>query len=108
MGDAGARYSEDVGEFAEELVDSLTPLGEVSWKKMFGGAGIFVDGSMFGLIDTTAKLFLKVDDSNRDRYEAAGTEKHGRMPYYAVPPHVLADDDTLLDWARVSATIATA
>jgi DNA transformation protein len=107
MGTKGARYSEDVGEFAEELAGALGSLGEVSWKKMFGGAGVFVDGSLFALIGSDARLHLKVEDTNRDRYEAAGCEKHGRMPYYVVPKDVVGDDDALIEWAGLSAEIAT-
>jgi len=106
MGEQGARYSEDVGQFAEEVSEALAPLGEVSWRKMFGGAGVFVDGSMFALIDSDAQLHLKVDDSNLARYEEAGAAKHGRMPYYVVPASVLEDDEALLEWAGVSAAIA--
>lgn len=106
MGLKGARYSEQVGEFAAELVEELDSLGAVSWRKMFGGAGVFVDGSMFALIDSDARLHLKVDDSNRAQFEAAGSEKHGRMPYYSVPADVLEDDAVLLEWARGSAAIA--
>ena len=106
MGQQGSRYSEQVGEFAAELVEELGPLGDLSWKKMFGGAGVFVDGSMFALIDSDARLHLKVDDSNRARFEEAGSEKHGRMPYYSVPADVLEDDARLLEWGRASAEIA--
>lgn len=108
MGLKGARYSDQVGGFADELVEGFEILGSVSWKKMFGGAGIFVDGSMFALIDSDSQLHLKVDDTNREAFELAGVEKHGRMPYYAVPADVLEDDDALLEWARRSAAIATA
>jgi DNA transformation protein and related proteins len=108
MGLKGARYSDQVGEFADELVEGFETLGGVSWKKMFGGVGIFVAGSMFALIDSDAQLHLKVDDTNRGLFESAGVEQHGRMPYYAVPADVLEDDDALLEWARRSAEIATA
>lgn len=108
MGQQGAKYSEAVGEFAGELVAVFDGLGDVSWKKMFGGAGVFVDGAMFALIDSNAQLHLKADDTNRGQFEAAGSQKHGRMPYYAVPGDILEDDAALLDWARASAAIATA
>jgi DNA transformation protein len=107
MGRKGAKYSEEVGRFADELVAAFDGLGDVSWKKMFGGAGVFVDGSMFALIDSDAQLHLKVDETNRERFEAAGSEKHGRMPYYVVPASILDDDDSLLEWAGGSAAIAT-
>lgn len=106
MGIRGARYSDAVGGFAEELIETLDSLGAVSWKKMFGRAGIFADGSMLALIDADAQLHLKVDDANRARFEAAGSEKHARMPNFSVPPDVREDVRQLLEWARRSATIA--
>lgn len=105
MGDAGARFSKDVGEMADQVVAVLGPVGDVSWKKMFGGAGIFADGSMFALVDSDAQLHVKADESNRERFEAAGSARHGRMPYYAVPDAVLTDDDALLAWARASVAV---
>ena len=108
MGERGAEYSEDVGELAGQVADDLGELGEVTWRKMFGGAGVFVEGKMFALIDSDARLHLKVDDSNRARYEAVEAEKHSRMPYFAVPAHVIEDHSALLDWASQSAAIARA
>ena len=106
VGESGARYSDDVGRFAEELVEALAPLGDLSWRKMFGGAGLFVDGSMFALVDSSARLHLKADDSNRARFEDAGSARHDRMPYYAVPDDVLDDDAALLSWAAASVEVA--
>jgi DNA transformation protein len=106
MGIMGERHSDDVGASAEEVVESLRSLGNVSWKRMFGGAGVFIDGSMFALIDSDAQLHLKVDDSNRARFEAAGSQKHARMPYYTAPADLLEDETQLLEWAEESARIA--
>src|ERR687898_1887503 len=60
-------------EFLSYVVESLQPLGPVSARRMFGGFGIYLHGTMFALIayDT---LYLKVDDGNRSAYEAAGLE----------------------------------
>jgi DNA transformation protein len=102
MGISGARYSDHVGSFADEL----RVLGELSWKKMFGGADIFVDGSMVALINSDAELHLKVDDSNRSQFEEAGVVRHARMTYYAVPADILEDREQLLEWAGRSARIA--
>ena len=106
MAERGAKYSEQVGSAADEVVAALAPLGEVRWKKMFGGAGIFVDDRMFALIDASGTLHLKVSDANRERFEQSGAVKHARMPYYSVPASVRADDDLLLQWARDSAELA--
>lgn len=37
-------------EFAGYVIDQLTGWGVVSARKMFGGAGLYCDGVMFGLI----------------------------------------------------------
>jgi DNA transformation protein len=108
MGEGGAQYSQDVGEFADQITEDLGELGEVTWRKMFGGAGVFVDDKMFALIDSEARLHLKVDDSNRARYEAVDAEKHSRMPYFAVPADVIEDHSALTDWASQSVAIARA
>ena len=106
MGEKGARYSDDVGTLADEVADALSGLGEVTWRKMFGGAGVFIDDRMFALIDSDARLYLKADDSNRGRYESAGAERHGRMPYFAAPEAILEDTDALVEWASDSAALA--
>lgn len=106
MGKKGAKLTQAAGDAAELLVDLLRPLGDVSSKKMFGGYGIFEGGKMFALIDSSGHPFFKADDSNRARYEAAGSEKHGRMPYYAVPDSVLDDEAELHRWAQDSINLS--
>ena len=53
------------------LTEQLEPLGHITFKRMFSGAGVYCDGVIFGLIlrDT---LHFKVDDGNRAAYEAEG------------------------------------
>jgi DNA transformation protein len=92
-------------EHLDNVMKLLAPLGSVSVKSMFGGTGIFHEGSMFALIIGTG-LFFKVNDSNRSNYEQAGSNKHGRMPYYQVPTDVFQDETKLLNWARESISIA--
>ena len=66
-------------EFVDYVIDQLRAWGEVSARKMFGGAGLYCDGTMFGLIaDDVA--YLKVDDSNRDDYLGAGSSAFKPFP----------------------------
>ncbi len=67
---------------------------------MFGGYGIFRDGKMFGIVDSSGAWYLKADEATSRRYESAGSEKHGRMPYWSVPEEVAADEPKLQEWAR--------
>jgi DNA transformation protein len=92
------------------LKEQLEPLGGITLKRMFSGAGVYCDGVIFGLIlrDT---LHFKVDDGNRAAYEAEGMapfsyEAKGRMvqvgAYWRVPERLLDEPDEMLDWARAA------
>jgi DNA transformation protein len=95
-------------EFCEHLMDRLAPIGAPSYKFMFGGFGIYVDGLMMGLVADDV-LWLRTDDENRPDYEARGIKPFqpmskngpmGVMPYYTVPDDVLDDQDAFLEWAK--------
>ena len=93
-------------EFLRYILDQLRDLGVVTSRKMFGGAGLYLDGTIFALIayDT---LYFKVDETNRPDYEEAGMEPFRPfdetsyvMSYYEVPIDVLEESDELVAWAR--------
>jgi DNA transformation protein len=90
------------------VLELLVPLGPVSARRMFGGVGLFLNGTMFGLI-VREELFLKVGDANRAAYEAAGEApfsyetKHGTHTlgsYWRCPPDLLDEAETFQVWAR--------
>ena len=98
------------------LLELLAPLGPVAARRMFGGVGLFQGGRMFGLI-ARDEVFLKVGDSNRAAYEAAGEApfsyqtKAGRNTigsYWRCPPDLLDDADTFRVWARLAIEAASA
>ena len=72
---------------------------------MFGGAGLYLDGVMFGLVHGDA-LHFRVDDATRPRYESAGCAPFEPRPgvksltWLSVPEDVLEDPDALVAWAR--------
>ncbi|MCB1549067.1 MAG: TfoX/Sxy family protein [Hyphomicrobiaceae bacterium] len=96
--------------FRAFLADALAPLGPVDIKRMFGGAGLFADGLMFGLIaDDT--LFLKVDAETRPRFDQEGMglfsyQRAGRpaavMSYAQAPEHLLDQPEELVEWCRAA------
>ena len=94
--------------FQESVMERLESLGEISDRAMFGGYGIFYQGLMFALTSEDV-LYLKVDKSNLEDYEKAGSHKlpHG-ISYWEVPPDVLEDVGTLEEWAGKSIDIAVA
>lgn len=91
--------------YRDYVMELLAPLGGVSGRGMFGAYGIYRDGAIFAIISSDSKLYFKVDDSNRPRYEAAGAERFVprpklAMPYYEVPADVIEYREALIEWAR--------
>jgi len=101
-------------EFADYVVEQLSAWGTVSVRRMFGGAGLYHGGTMFGVIaDDVA--YLKVDDSNRDDFLRAGSAPFEPYPdkikttirtYYEIPADVLEDPAELAQWAQRSWLVA--
>lgn len=106
MGRKGNQLTPAATEVSEKLVQKLATLGDVTSRKMFGGYGIFESGSMFALVTSEGVAHLKVDDSNRAKFEQAGSKQHGRMPYFEVPAKVLQNTRSLCNWAAASIAIA--
>lgn len=80
---------------------------------MFGGAGVYADGVMFGLVaDDT--LYLKADDETRRAFEAEGLDRFGYdargkridLPYWRVPERLLDDPEQMVAWARTALGVA--
>jgi len=98
-------------EFLDYLLDQLSAWGGVSARRMFGGAGLYRDGKMFGLVaDDVA--YLKVGETNRDRFVAAGSEafkpyedKSATMSYFEIPVDVLENSEKLIEWSKESLAI---
>ncbi len=108
MGEKGDSMTGASAASAEALQRGLAPLGDIRLRKMFGGHGVFAEDKMFALVDSQGGVYFKVDDTNRDSFEAAGAPKHGRMPYYRVPDAVLSDEPALREWARAAIAVAQA
>ena len=106
MGKKGDKLTSESDLAAEDIQSRLATLGDIRVKKMFGGYGVFEEDKMFALIDSSGRIFFKVDETNMARFEEAGSEKHARMPYYSVPEDVLVDDDLVEEWARLSITMS--
>ena len=101
-------------EFVDYVIDQLAGWADVSTRKMFGGAGLYCDGTMFGLIADDI-VYLKVDDSNREYFIKAGSFPFNPYPdkvktvvmsYYEIPADVIEDPDELAKWAQRSLAIA--
>ena len=94
-------------QFLDHVLELLEPLGGVSAKAMFGGAGLYLDGTIFAIVTRSDVLYFKTDEVNRGEYEAAGAgpfvpfaDKPHTMPYHEVPADVVEDAEELRAWAQ--------
>jgi DNA transformation protein and related proteins len=94
-------------DFAEFLKDQLAGVGPVSVRRMFSGAGLFLDGLMFALVIDDV-LYFKTAEDERARFEAEGlkpfsyatkTGRHTLTSYWQAPGRCLDDPDEMKDWA---------
>ncbi|NNE39802.1 MAG: TfoX/Sxy family protein [Marinicaulis sp.] len=98
------------------LKDLFSPFGEITIRKMFGGAGVYCDGTIFAICDSTdTDLWLKVDDVTRAEFEDAGLEpftytfdngRTGKMSYYTAPQDIFDDADALEHWTQLALSAA--
>jgi DNA transformation protein len=56
----------------EFIVELFAPFGPVTVRRLFGGAGLFAEGLMFGLVFDGA-IFLKVDDASIPDFQREGS-----------------------------------
>ncbi len=98
-------------DFLEYVIDQFSEWEGVRPKRMFGGAGLFRDSIMFGLVSDNV-VYLKVDESNRNKFIEAGSSPLKPFPsrptilsYYEVPPDILETPEKLIEWARESLSI---
>jgi DNA transformation protein len=91
----------------DDIVELFSAFGPVQVRRMFGGAGIFADGIMFGLV-SNGVIYLKADESNRPAYEAenlepfsytARNETRALTSYRRMPERLYDDPDELAVWA---------
>jgi DNA transformation protein len=102
-------------EFIREL---FSPFRPVTVKRMFGGAGLWSDGLMFGLVFDGA-IFLKVDETSIPDFEREGSgpfvytraKSRGRvgrhsLSYWRLPERLYDDPEELAVWAGRALAIA--
>src|SRR3989344_5978605 len=98
--------SRDKGFHDYVLYEVFAGIAGISSRGMFGGWGIYKDGIFFALI-ADARLYFKVDDTNRTYFERAGSEpfrysakdkKAVMMSYWELPAEVMDDSHELREW----------
>jgi DNA transformation protein len=102
----------------EFIRDLFAPFGPVTVRRMFGGAGIYREGSMFAFVFDGA-IFLKVDEASIPDFEREGSRpfvytrakspgKIGRasLSYWRLPERLYDDPEELAVWAGRALAIA--
>ena len=100
------------------IVELFAPFGRVTIRRLFGGAGLFAEGLMFGLVFDGA-IFLKVDETSIPDFAREGSEpfvytrakskgRVGRasLSYWRLPERLYDDPDELAVWAARALAIA--
>jgi DNA transformation protein len=95
--------------FLAHALDLLSLAGPVTARSMFGGYGLYLGGSMFGLLDDD-DIFLKTDELSRGAFVTAGCRQwvypspKGPMPTssYRPPDDALEHAEAMLPWARLA------
>jgi len=99
-------------EYREYVLEQLGRVEPVTGRSMFGGVGIYSGGLFFALMDDDS-VYLKVDDTNRADFEAAGMgpfrpfgDDSHVMQYYELPAELLEEPDRLRPWVHKALDVA--
>ena len=98
----------------DTIQELFAGFGAVSVRRMFGGAGLYADGVMFGLL-SDGQIFLKADAATIPAFEREGcapfaygtkTGKRAVMSFWRLPDRLYDDPDELAQWARTALSVA--
>jgi DNA transformation protein and related proteins len=99
---------------ADDIQELFSAFGVVVVRRMFGGAGIYADGTMFGLV-ADGVIYLKADERNAPAFELENLPpftyetkdgKRGVMSYRRMPERLYDDPEELATWARAALAAA--
>jgi DNA transformation protein len=93
------------------LLELLSPLGTASARRMFGGWGLYLDGTMVGLVADEV-FYLKTDEATRGAFETAGStpfafdsRKRAKTivtSYWSAPEQALDAPDAMRPWVLLA------
>jgi len=94
----------------DTIQELFSAFGTVSVRRMFGGAGIYADGTMFALV-AGGVIYLKTTPEGTDVFErercgpfSYATKDGTRQitSYWQMPDRLYDDPDELAQWARTA------
>ena len=90
--------------------EALAPMGQATMRKMMGGATLYLDGTVFAILDEE-EIWFKSDAQGDAVWDAEGCERFtysfadgrtGSMNYRRAPLDVYDDPEAMQRWARVA------
>jgi len=93
---------------AESIRELFSEFGPIDVRRMFGGAGVFVEGRMIALISREV-IYLKADAQTIPDFEREGLApfsyatkdgEHKLTSYWRMPDRLYDDPAELAQWAR--------
>ena len=102
-------------EFSNYILEQLSPLGDLTLGRFFGGQSIKYNGKQFCMVMKN-RLYFRVGPASVDKFKEKHSEpfsystKKGQVmvkSYYEVPEEILDDADLLLSWARLAIEMAS-
>jgi DNA transformation protein len=97
--------------YREFIIEQLSEIEPVTWRRMFGAVGIYARGLFFAIISDDT-LYFKVDAQSQPGYEVTGQQPFRPMGdakpmrYYSVPIGVIEDVDRLREWMGTAVAVA--
>ena len=102
MSDDKAYRKAQMEKFAnllEDMLRDIKPEAEFSWKKMFGGAGYYVNGVMFAGMYQSHTIGLKLSDADCEALLAVDGSGEGfGKNTIDIPETMLDDNEALKKW----------
>ena len=98
----------------DHISELFAAFGRVDVRTMFGGAGIYADGVMFGLVDDDV-IYLKTDAHTAARFEREGcgpftydTKRGERVlkSYWRMPDRLYDEPEELAVWTKAALAAA--
>ncbi len=94
------------------VTEAMAPDGVVTRRAMMGGATLYLDGTVFAIVDGDGSLWFKADHESDAIWDAAGCARFGyvrgdgsvaTMNYRRAPDDCLDDADALREWGALGA-----
>jgi DNA transformation protein and related proteins len=98
----------------DTIQELFADFGAVAVRRMFGGAGLYADGGMFGLV-SDRQIYLKADAVTAQDFKREGcapfeyatkTGKRAVMSFWRLPDRLYDDPGELALWARKALAVA--